>query len=468
MKRLRLGQKLWLAIGAAVVVTLAFSFGLLNYFYRTVYMKEVERTLIAEGTSLARDYRGGAVTEAYRRQIEWYDEKSTATILLIDNPRELSACFPFPVHYDALVSGRDRETLLAGKPVVKTGYEKRFGRRVMAVVVPLLDGKRLEGAIYLYLPLADVQEATKRAAAAFWPLAAIFAAALLVVGRRMVRQMTEPLQAMEQAAERMAEGRYEADIPVRSDDEIGRLAEAFNQMADAIAKEDERKREFLANVSHELRTPLSYMKGYSEALLAGLAKTKEEEKAYLRLIHRETERMERLVRDLLDLARLEGQSVPLERAPVAFAQVIEDVIATYEPIAAQKRIELACELDYDIIVNGDADRLEQVVRNLLDNAIRYTPEGGAVTVRLSRLSEAEGELVIQDTGKGIPKDQLPLLGQRFFRVDRARTRKEGGTGLGLAIVKQIVSLHDGAIQFDSDLGRGTTVFVRLPLVREEE
>ncbi|WP_236687354.1 cell wall metabolism sensor histidine kinase WalK, partial [Geobacillus sp. ZGt-1] len=308
----------------------------------------------------------------------------------------------------------------------------------------------------------------KRAAAAFWPLAAIFAAALLVVGRRMVRQMTEPLQAMEQAAERMAEGRYEADIPVRSDDEIGRLAEAFNQMADAIAKEDERKREFLANVSHELRTPLSYMKGYSEALLAGLAKTKEEEKAYLRLIHRETERMERLVRDLLDLARLEGQSVPLERAPVAFAQVIEDVIATYEPIASQKRIELACELDYDIIVNGDADRLEQVVRNLLDNAIRYTPEGGAVTVRLSRLSEAEGELVIQDTGKGIPKDQLPLLGQRFFRVDRARTRKEGGTGLGLAIVKQIVSLHDGAIWFDSDLGRGMTVFVRLPLVREEE
>ncbi|ARA99210.1 sensor histidine kinase [Geobacillus thermodenitrificans] len=468
MKRLRLGQKVWLSIGAAIFVTLAFSFLLLNYFYRTVYVKEVERMLIAEGTSLAHDYRGGTVTEAYRRQIEWYDEKSTATILLIDNPRELSACWPFPVHYDALVSGRDRETLLHGKPVIKTGYEKRFDRRVMAVVVPLLDEKRLEGAIYLYMPLADVQEATKRAAAAFWPFAALFAAALLFVGKRMVRQMTEPLQAMEKAAGRMAKGDYGAAISVRTDDEIGRLAQAFNQMADAIAKEDERKREFLANVSHELRTPLSYIKGYSEALLSGLARTKEEEQSHLRLIHRETERMERLVRDLLDLAQLEGQSVPLERAPVAFAQVIEDVMDMYRPIITKKRLTLTCDLDYELIVDGDADRLEQVVRNLLDNAIRYTPEGGAVTVRLSRFSDTEGELVIRDTGKGIPKDQLPLLGQRFFRVDRARTRKEGGTGLGLAIVKQIVALHGGAIQFDSDLGQGTTVSVRLPLVQEEE
>jgi signal transduction histidine kinase len=465
-KSMTLGLKIWLMISIGVILTVSFSYFLLNYFYQKLYVDKVEQTLLEEGKMLASDYNGGPITDTFRKQIEWYNEKSTAEVLLVNNPRELSACLPFGVEYESLISGNDRSKLLRGDTVTKIGYEKRFHRKIMGVIVPLLDEKRLQGALYLYIPLASIQELTKDVAIIWLPLAAIFVFVLLLAGKRLTRHITDPLKEMEKVAYHMSQGDYRAQIPVRTNDEVGRLAKAFNVMAKAIAEEDMRKREFLANVSHELRTPLSYVKGYSEAILQGLVKTKDEERKYVKLIHREADRMERLVRDLLDLARLEGNSVPLQKGPLVFAQVIEDTVVKYEPFLQKKQIVLNMELDHDIILEGDADRLEQVVQNLLDNAIRYTPTSGKIDIQLKKVSAASCQLIIRDSGKGVPKEKLPFLGQRFFRVDQARTRKEGGTGLGLAIVKQIVSLHDGTISFFSDEGKGMEVAIQLPIYPE--
>jgi signal transduction histidine kinase len=463
---LTLEQKIWLMISLGVILTVSFSSFLLDYFYQKLYVDKVEQTLLQEGRWLASDYRGGAVSATFRKQIEWYDKKSTAEVMLVNNPRELSACLPFDINYQSLISGKDRAKLLNGETVTKIGYERRFHRKIMGVIVPLLDGYRLQGVIYLYIPLASIQELTKDVAMIWLPLAALFVFVLLFAGKRLVRHITGPLKEMEEVAYHMSQGNYEAQIPVRTNDEIGRLAKAFNDMAKAIAEEDMRKREFLANVSHELRTPLSYVKGYSEAVLQGLVKTKEEERKYVQLIHREAGRMERLVRDLLDLAQLEGNSVPLKKTPLVFAQVIEDTAVKYEPFLQKKQITLNMELDHDIILEGDADRLEQVVQNLLDNAVRYTPTAGMINIQLEKVGTTSCQLIIRDSGKGVPKEKLPLLGQRFFRVDQARTRKEGGTGLGLAIVKQIISLHDGTISFFSEEGKGMEVVVQLPIYAE--
>jgi len=461
-------QKIWLTISLVVVVTVSFSYFLLNYFYKNLYVDKVEQTLVEEGKNIAADYHGGPITDDYRKQVEWYNEKSTAEVLLVNNPRELSACLPFEVDYDALIHETDREKLLAGKVVTKVGYEKRFGRKIMGVVVPLLDHQRLEGVLYLYLPLATIQDMTKEVAVIWLPLASLFVIALVMFGKKMANRLAGPLKEMEQVAYRMSQGEYEAQIPIQADDEIGRLAKAFNIMAKAIYEEDMRKREFLANVSHELRTPLSYVKGYSEAILQGMVKTKEEEKKYVTLIHREAGRMERLVRDLLDLARLEEKSIPLQKTLLVFAQVVEDTIEKYEPFLQEKAITITRDINPDIIIEGDADRIEQVIHNLLDNAIRYTPTGGEIYVKLTPAGNERCQLVIRDSGKGIPKDKLPFLGQRFFRVDAARTRAEGGTGLGLAIVKQIVQLHHGTITFASEEGKGTEVVIDLPVWKEDD
>ncbi|AEH47673.1 sensor histidine kinase [Parageobacillus thermoglucosidasius] len=463
---LTLEQKIWLMISLSVILTVSFSSFLLDYFYQKLYVDKVEQTLLQEGKSLASDYHGGEVSETFRKQIEWYDEKSTAEVILVNNPRELSACLPFDIDYQSLISGKDRAKLLRGETVTKIGYEKRFHRKIMGVIIPLLDDHRLQGAIYLYIPLASIQELTKEVAMIWLPLAALFVFVLLIAGKRLVRHITGPLKEMEEVAYHMSQGNYEAQIPVRTNDEIGKLAKAFNIMAKAVAEEDMRKREFLANVSHELRTPISYVKGYSEAILQGLVKTKEEQRKHVQLIYREAGRMERLVRDLLDLAQLEGNSVPLQKVPLVFAQVIEDTVAKYEPFLQKKQITLAVELDHDIILEGDADRLEQVVQNLLDNAVRYTPDAGKIDIQLRKVSAKSCQLIIRDSGKGVPKEKLAFLGQRFFRVDQARSRKEGGTGLGLAIVKQIISLHDGTISFFSEEGKGMEVVIELPIYPE--
>ncbi|RDE31372.1 HAMP domain-containing protein [Parageobacillus thermoglucosidasius] len=463
---LTLEQKIWLMISLSVILTVSFSSFLLDYFYQKLYVDKVEQTLLQEGKLLASDYHGGEVSETFRKQIEWYDEKSTAEVILVNNPRELSACLPFDIDYQSLISGKDRAKLLRGETVTKIGYEKRFHRKIMGVIIPLLDDHRLQGAIYLYIPLASIQELTKEVAMIWLPLAALFVFVLLIAGKRLVRHITGPLKEMEEVAYHMSQGNYEAQIPVRTNDEIGKLAKAFNIMAKAVAEEDMRKREFLANVSHELRTPISYVKGYSEAILQGLVKTKEEQRKHVQLIYREAGRMERLVRDLLDLAQLEGNSVPLQKVPLVFAQVIEDTVAKYEPFLQKKQITLAVELDHDIILEGDADRLEQVVQNLLDNAVRYTPDAGKIDIQLRKVSAKSCQLIIRDSGKGVPKEKLAFLGQRFFRVDQARSRKEGGTGLGLAIVKQIISLHDGTISFFSEEGKGMEVVIELPIYPE--
>ncbi|BDG47014.1 MULTISPECIES: HAMP domain-containing sensor histidine kinase [Parageobacillus] len=464
---LTLEQKIWLMISFGVILTVLFSSFLLDYFYQKLYVDKVEQTLLQEGKLLAADYHGGAVSETFHKQIEWYDEKSTAEVMLVNNPRELSACLPFDIDYQSLINGKDREKLLRGETVTKIGYEKRFHRKIMGVIIPLLDGHRLQGAIYLYIPLASIQELTKDVAMIWLPLAALFVFVLLFAGKQLVRHITGPLKEMEEVAYHMSQGNYEAQIPVRTNDEVGKLAKAFNVMAKAVAEEDMRKREFLANVSHELRTPISYVKGYSEAILQGLVKTKEEQRKHVQLIHREAGRMERLVRDLLDLAQLEGNSVPLQKVPLVFAQVIEDTVAKYEPFLRKKQIALAVELDHDIILEGDADRLEQVVQNLLDNAVRYTPTAGKINIQLRKVNAMSCQLIIRDSGKGVPKEKLAFLGQRFFRADQARTRKEGGTGLGLAIVKQIISLHDGTISFFSEEGKGMEVVIQLPIYPDQ-
>ncbi|MBA2875510.1 sensor histidine kinase [Thermaerobacillus caldiproteolyticus] len=465
-RSMTLMQKIWLTISMGVIVTVSFSYFLLNYFYQKLYVDKVEQTLIEEGKNLAGDYHGGPITASYRKQVEWYNEKSTAEVLLVNNPRELSACLPFQIDYDSLISESDRAKLLNGDIVTKIGYEKRFGHKIMGIIVPLLDEHRLEGGLYLYIPLASIQDMTKEVADIWIPLALVFVVMLLAVGKRMARHIAGPLKEMEEVAYKMSQGDYKAQIPIRTDDEVGRLAKAFNVMARSIDEEDMRKREFLANVSHELRTPLSYVKGYSEAILEGMVKTKDDEEKYVRLIHREASRMERLVRDLLDLAQLEGKSVPLRKVPLVFSQVIEDTLAKYEPFLCEKQLSLTTDLNPDIIIEGDGDRIEQVIHNLLDNAIRYTPNGGTIHVQLEQTDPRHCQLMIRDSGKGIPKEKLPFLGQRFFRVDEARTRKEGGTGLGLAIVKQIIYLHGGTVSFSSEEGKGTAVFIHLPIWTE--
>lgn len=458
--------KIWLAITASILITVVFSFMLSNLFYQKLYVENVEDALLAEGNRLALDYEGGPLSDEIRKNVEWYNSKNESEVFVVSNPRELSACLPFEIDYETLIQPQEREQLLNGEAIKKMGYEERFDREIMAVIIPLLDQNRLEGIIYLYVPLAKISELTKDFTYLWYIAGLLFMVISFYIGTILVRKLTKPLKQMTDAANRVSQGDYSARVFIHSADEVGQLASAFNHMSSSIQKEDERRKQFLANVSHELRTPLSYVKGYSEALLSGIAKSKEDKEKYMSIIARESKRMDRLVGDLLDLSRLEADEFKLEKIPLPFAQLVEDSTQKYNITMNEKGLKLSYDLDPDIIILGDEGRIEQVIQNIMDNALRYTEKGG-ISITLKKF-RGGCSLSIEDTGTGIPKEDLDHITDRFYRVNKARTRANGGTGLGLAISKKIITLHGGSLNIESDWGKGTKVEVILPIVQMKE
>jgi signal transduction histidine kinase len=226
------------------------------------------------------------------------------------------------------------------------------------------------------------------------------------------------------------------------------------------------RKDFVANVSHELRTPLTSIKSYAETLMDGGVDDPEDVSRLLGVINSEAHRMTRLVKDLLQLSRMDNQQLPWNMEEISFVQLVKDTVDKMEMEALSKRQLLRSYVLGDVPnIQADYGRLEQVVINILSNAIKYTPEGGAITVYIGRTSN-EVYFKAVDTGIGIPENDLPRIFERFYRVDKARSREMGGTGLGMAIAKEIVEAHSGSITLESELGKGTEVTVKLPIRRQ--
>jgi two-component system phosphate regulon sensor histidine kinase PhoR len=224
--------------------------------------------------------------------------------------------------------------------------------------------------------------------------------------------------------------------------------------------------EFVANVSHELRTPLTAIQGYLETLLGGALEERQNARRFLQIAFRHTERLGRLLNDLTDLSNIELNKVKLSLDPVALDTVIDSVLAIIQPRADAGRVTLSADVARSLPpVLADRDRLAQILINLVDNAVKYTAAGGSVSVRATA-AVGGGVVAIDviDTGVGIPPADLPRITERFYRVDKARSRELGGTGLGLAIVKHLVIAHGGELTIDSTPGQGTTVRFTLPAV----
>ncbi|CAM3743030.1 sensor histidine kinase [Mesobacillus zeae] len=456
-------KKLWLTITASILITILYSFLLSYLFYEKLYVDQEEKSLLEEGNRLALDYKGGPLSDKLKKDIEWYNGKSESEVFVVNSPRELSACLPFDINYETLVGPEERDKLLAGEAVTKKGYEERFDRKIVAVLVPLLDGDRLEGIIYLYVPLARISELTHDFSLLWLMGGAAFIIIAVYLGFKMTGRLTKPLIDMKRAAENVSQGDYSTRVEIQSNDEVGQLASAFNHMSRSIEEEDERKRDFLADVSHELRTPISYIKGYSEALASGFIKKASEQDKYLKLINREASRMVQLVADLLDLSRIDAGQYRLEKHLFPLAQLIEDFSQKYVPTMEEKQITFQTSLDPDIIMNGDEARIEQILQNIMDNAIRYTDNGGVIRLSLSK--HPYGCLLeLTDTGIGIPPEDLSSITRRFYRVNKARSRSDGGTGLGLSITEKLVRLHGGRLEIESVMGKGTKVKVLFPVL----
>ncbi|RCX23225.1 two-component system sensor histidine kinase ResE [Fontibacillus phaseoli] len=260
--------------------------------------------------------------------------------------------------------------------------------------------------------------------------------------------------------------------PLASDGGIRGAVAVLRDVTEEVQLEKMR-RDFVANVSHEIRTPLSMMQGYSEALLDGMAASPEESAELVQVIHDESLRMGRLVRDLLDLARMEAGHTDMTMREMDFRELAERVYRKFLVRAKETDIILQLELGEGPLDLQEAneDRLEQVLTNLLDNAFRHTPEGGTIAIGAETENGPKGALLhvsVKDSGVGIPADDLRFVFDRFYKADKARVRGEsGGTGLGLSIVKNIVDSHNGSIYAESEVGKGTVFHMLLPVEKQQ-
>jgi signal transduction histidine kinase len=289
---------------------------------------------------------------------------------------------------------------------------------------------------------------------------ALAAGIALVVARWLARGMTQPLRDMAAAAHRMETGDYTTRVHTRSRDEVGQLATAFNRMSAELQNLEQSRRDLVANVSHELKTPIAAIRAHLENLLDGV---EQPDPKTLQVMLSQTERLGRLIEQLLELSRLESGDLPLLREETPLAPLVSQVLSEIEVARSDRGVVVESELPIDLPpVDADRERVHQVLFNLVDNAVRFTPSGGAVTVSAQRHNSSV-EVRVADTGVGIRPEHLPRLFERFYRADPARSREDGGTGIGLAIARSVVEAHGGHIRAESELGEGSVFTFDLPV-----
>lgn len=286
--------------------------------------------------------------------------------------------------------------------------------------------------------------------------------AAFLLAMLLSRKLTRSIADIASAAKRFSAGDYASRTHSTGQDEIGALGKTFNAMADAIFHTQQTRRDFFANISHELKTPLSCVKATTEALIDGIATNDQERIQYLERVLVETNRMSRLVHDITDTEQLESGKMFINQERIDLAALLLNQADKIEPLLKKKSLSLLLRLETDKrCVLGDTGRFEQVLDNLLSNAIRYAPLGSHIGLLLTEEKEWL-QVCVSDQGEGIDEEELPLIWERFYRVDKSRDRSAGGSGLGLSISRGLMEAMGGAISVQSKHGEGTTFIIRIP------
>ncbi|MFE5317304.1 sensor histidine kinase [Paenibacillus sp. NPDC056579] len=323
--------------------------------------------------------------------------------------------------------------------------------------------------IFLNVPVLEVSQAL---AAVRWNIIVPLLFSLLAVAIILFilsRKLAGPLQQMSRAALEVAGGDFTTRVPVKSEDEVGELAKSFNFMIDQLVQWEDARQDFLANVSHELRSPLTTLRGF---IIAMNDKVIPEDKYehYLKICDYEVQRLQRLVNDLLDLARIQNGADAFKFDPVPLKELLEQVLALMKSPIHEKGLALLEKLpddDETIAADLDTDRFIQIMQNLIYNAIQFTPSGGTITIGLHQDGD-QAVISVSDTGIGMEQEQLQRIWDRFYKVEHSRNHTAGGTGLGLTIVKHLVSGMKGTISVTSQPGKGTQFVLTFPLRLPEE
>ncbi len=364
------------------------------------------------------------------------------------------------------------EKILQGEEMHYIGRNTLIDQDVLSVALPY-QAPQEKGMVMVSAPLAPITERVSilQRVTVYTGIGGILLATLLSLF--LSRSVSFPLVKMNKVASAISRGDYSNRLNIYREDEIGVLANTLNSMSQeieekisAIERMDNARRDFIANVSHELRTPLSVMQACNEALTDDIAETEEERQEYLESINQEILRLRRLVSEVLDLRKLESGNADFSFYPVNVTSLIHEVTKIFNTVALKKNIDLQLNLEGEVPdIRANKDKIKQVFVNLLDNAMKATPEGSNIKVEMAK---ANGfvKFEVKDSGTGIDQNEQQLIWERFYKADKSRNRSGFGTGLGLPLVKRIVEAHGGEIWVESSPGEGAAFIFTLPAVTD--
>ncbi|MFZ5648988.1 MAG: sensor histidine kinase [Bacillota bacterium] len=476
--------KLWLAMVTLVlIITWVTSMVQTNSIEKLYYRQQIDH-ISRQGYDIA-----GAISSGdnIREKIILLSNMTNTNIMLIDRDGFIEECHGMGMnmtilgdqgqrvsvlgHHGDLITDEDMKKILAGESRVFRGINQAVKTEVLSVAVPVTTGGGVSGAVIVSHSMADIESQMSdfQKIIVNVGMGGIILATFLSL--LFSRSLSRPLIQMNNVALALSGGDFSRRVEVKAEDEIGVLAESLNKLSDelqekiaALEKLDQTRKDFVAGVSHEIRTPLAIIQGYAEALQDGVAGSEEEQKQCIDGIVKESGRLKRLISDLLDLRRIESGMECIEIYDFDPIPVITESVDKMRTLADRKGVDISLETGGDIPwVRANPDRLEQVMINLIENALRFTPPGGTITVKIAQ----EGRLVrvmVSDSGPGVSADQQDLIWEKFYKVDKSRARNDsGGTGLGLATVKRLVERMGGEVGVESAPGKGATFTFTLRL-----
>ena len=430
---------------------------------KEIYLISDEKQLESYITGILEDV--GSDLEHIEESMDWTLENLNLTIYAHDNIEDLLALVPSNVDSVKVLSDEDIQQLRSGNTVINKIKTVDSSMDLLLFTHPVIVNNNIEKLLFMHLPSNNMEKSEELFASLTTILAVLLAGLALMVNKRVFKQSWSNFENIKSATIALSNGNLDAKIMENSGDEVGELTELFNAMSTNLKDEQIRVKEFMEDFSHEVKTPITLVTNYNRALMDNLLQTREDQHKCYQLIDREMNRMQKLVQNFLDFTKLDAQSVELVKQPIVFAQFVEDVMLKYELIFKEKKIKLDMALDYDVIISADEERLEQIIQNIVQNAIRYSKDDAFIRISMKQ-KEASCVLAIADNGVGISEEHLAVIINRFVRVNKVRSRKEGGTGLGLSIVEKLMELHGGKMVIESQLGVGTTIKLEFPVLSD--
>lgn len=452
-----IGLKLWVWMVAFIVFFLLllwmFQVVFLNSFYTSMKISELKKKGYEIATLFTRDND----TEV-KKKIDSLSYDNNASIKILDkNGNEIytsainnSMDMPMIRHSSVIDSIND---VFMGKEVHMELTHPRFGNKFYFIGIPITNKNGIIGAFIMNTPLAPVSDTVMILKKQFGILSFILFVISIVFAYFLSKTFSKPMLNITKTAENIAEGNYSTRIKVNSKDEIGRLSETINNMAEGLSKVEELRRDLIANVSHELRTPLTLIRSYAESIRDISGENKQKREDHLEVIIEESERLSGVVDDILNLSQMQSGNITLNISEFECKEFLKDIVDKYELIMRKTEIEISIESNNDnFIIKADKEKLKQVFFNLINNSFNHTQKGGKITIHVINLGDGI-KIEVDDTGTGIPKDELSRIWERYHKGNN-----KIGTGLGLAIVKSILDAHGFIYGAESVIGEGTKIW----------